>query len=744
MLITLLIISASAFAGARATDIARVSQAIQLDGFVRDKAWLHSREFSQFMQIEPTPGEKPSEETRVRILYDDDYLYVAVTAYDREPQKIMASQLEREGDIGSDDAIELIIDSYNGGTNAVAFKTNPLGARQDFEITDGNRRVNRAWDTFWDVETAVTDSGWNAEFRIPFTSLRFEEKARTEMGFKVVRTIRRKSETVMFPPVDPKLNRPQYRLQYTKKIILEGLNSKSPLYVTPYMIADYYNQYRLNDEQSAYKRSSDILSRKNLFSNPALDRLASNVGMDLKYGISKNITLDVTLNTDFAQAEADDRIINLTRYSVSFPEKRDFFLESNDLFSFRFGSTQIFYSRRIGIENGINVPILAGMRLTGKTNGYQIGLLNMQTKRVPDENINAHNFTVFRLTKEFGNDGSYIGGLFTNTVSTNTSQYNRLGGIDIKYRFDPQWYVSAKTAISFDDDLPVNKNYVLNFFLRKETTSGFEHMAFYSEIAPNFHAATGFLRYNNIRNAFIRNAYKWVFEGSKLFARLTLSHFQENIWTRSSGRLETFRTGMRARLKFMDGKELELEPLNYKRDYLPQNWQINDGIVIPFGEYEMYESKIKYATGRSSNHNGSLAIGIAGFYGGKRIEAKFDYRYIFSSVFKISGSYEFNNLSFPDRYVVGKGSSEFRSYLLRLKPVINFSSRWSLKMLFQYESEDDRIDSNIRLRYNPREGTDFFLVYNQGMNLDRYRYESAKPSIDNQTIIAKYSQTFNL
>ncbi|MFB0518306.1 MAG: DUF5916 domain-containing protein, partial [Acidobacteriota bacterium] len=319
----------------------RIKGPVTLDGLSNEPAWEGIEPLPVVMH-RPNFGNEPSERTEILVAYDDDFLYVAGRLFDSEPTKIQSNSKERDSGDPSSEWFGIIIDSFNDNENALEFLTTPAGLRCDvavFNDAQGENPVNISWNTFWDVETVRNDEGWFAEFRIPFSSLRFQDiNGRVVMSIISWRYIARKAEWVIFPAIPP--NWGFYSIlkpSQAQEVVFEGLYRRKPLYIAPYLLGGFGQSFELNEGETGYQR---------------VENLAHEVGLDVKYGLTSNLTLDVTLNTDFAQVEADDQQINLTRFSLFFPEKRLFFQERSSNFDFNFETgepNRLFYSRRIGI-----------------------------------------------------------------------------------------------------------------------------------------------------------------------------------------------------------------------------------------------------------------------------------------------------------------------------------------------------------------------------------------------------------
>ncbi len=335
--------------------IPKIDAEIVFDCKPDEEIWLEIPSLP-FIMHQPVYGKEPSEKTECMIFFNDDYLYVGANIYYTDISFMASVGKQRDYFSMKCDWFGIHLDSFNDNENGMAFYTNPNGLRFDATVKNdasaGLEDINISWNTFWDVSTSHDHGGWYMEMRIPVSSLRFQdEDGFVEMGLTVVRFIPKKSEVITFPPIDPKHENSYWKPSLAAPIELIGLRPGKPIYLTPYLIGGIQQNHFLNEAETSYEREI----------TPKLD-----AGLDFKYGLTKNLTLDLTLNTDFAQVEADEQQINLTRYSIFFPEKRPFFLEKSDVFDFDLlGGNKLFYSRRIGLHEGSVVRIIGGARVTG-------------------------------------------------------------------------------------------------------------------------------------------------------------------------------------------------------------------------------------------------------------------------------------------------------------------------------------------------------------------------------------------
>src|SRR5436190_4898378 len=385
-----------------------IPTAVTLDGRLDEPVWATADSIDDFRQREPLEGSPATERTVVKVARDAEALYIVVRCYDSNMRGVRASQLRRDADLSSDDNVRLLIDSFNDRRSAFVFATNPSGARWDAQFS-GVDDVNENWNGVWDVAVSRDSAGWTAEFRIPLRALRFRGGTNTVFGFNVRRFIRRKNEEDLW--------RSSGRAQGIYRLDNEGA------------ITDLGDLRRPRDlELYPYALGRAVETQHDSVGGPTKDGYVSGKGgVDAKLGITPTLTADVTVNTDFAQVEADQQVINLTRFPFFFPEKRQFFLESSSVLDLGTpGRVQLFYSRRIGLDtSGAPVPILAGGRLYGRLGPWRVGVLDAQTGGA-DKAKDA----VVRVQHDLF-DRSYIGAIGTLHAVSGGQGVQRAGGVDV-------------------------------------------------------------------------------------------------------------------------------------------------------------------------------------------------------------------------------------------------------------------------------------------------------------------------
>ena len=409
-----------------------------IDGLLKEAIWMMASPAAHFIQKQPDEGQPATENTEVRILYDMNNLYIGIMCFDSEPDRIIANEKRRDSEaIYDNDHVQIMLDTFHDRRNGYIFVTNPLGARLDLQVRKEGKReggrpgmanpnVNRDWNGVWKVRSAIISNGWSAEIEIPLYSLRFNEHSEDGWGINFFRNIRRKNEESTWAPLPRNLEFHKISLAGVLQG-LEGIEKGLNLQVKPYILTD-----------RVYERDeAGLLQAEN-----GLDG-----GIDVKYGLTSNITLDVTFNTDFSQVEADDQQINLTRFSLYYPEKREFFLENSAVFSVGGADdAMIFFSRRIGLsEGGEEIPLWGGVKIAGKAGRLNLGFINLQSRRKGD--IAANNFTVVRLSRDIFRQ-SALGIMVTNRQSSRSEDYNRTFCIDGDFVFGENLFMNAYIAMT--------------------------------------------------------------------------------------------------------------------------------------------------------------------------------------------------------------------------------------------------------------------------------------------------------
>ncbi len=740
--ILLSLLSQIALFGQETIKITRLNTPVEFDGHLSEASW-EGLEFFPLIQNRPNFGNEPSEISEVMIAYDNEYLWVGARLYMRDAKKIFANSKKRDEMLFGFDSFGILLDSYNDNETALAFFTTPTGLRTDYAVSNdaagsgggggqgppGFDALNFSWNTFWDVKTTRDDRGWYVEMRIPFSSIRFKpQDDLANMGLIISRTISANSETDTWPAIDPK-----YGFMATSKpsqattVVFEGARPSKPVYVSPFIIAGYSKDWELDSTGTTYLPDD----------NPQY-----NAGLDIKYSINSNLTLDLTANTDFAQVEADDQQVNLNRYDLFFPEKRVFFQERSSLFSFNLGGmSDLFYSRNIGIsEDGNPIRIYGGARLTGRMGKWDVGLLDMQTKEY--EETPSENFGVLRMRRQVINPNSYVGGIFTSRLGMNGEQ-NFAYGLDGIFRLFGDDYLNVKAAQSYDKEIDNTLASIdPSFFMvnwERRSEEGFAYNLNYSYSGQKFNPGIGFVQRPGMQGFQGGLMYGWIpGEESKVF------NYNVNIrgerYTRlEDGQLESLRIGPGFELntKREIGGELSVE---YQEEGVLNDFPLTDSIWIKAGNYSFVGVRGDIRTPESKKISARLELNGGGFFDGRNYGIEVESMLNFSSSLQLSAAYEFNAIRFPDR----ETNNALNIHSTNVKALFMLNTKISASVLVQYVNIEDEFITNFRFRYNPREGNDFYIVYNGFRGLNDNNEIPAPPSYYNRTIMLKYTHTFRL
>jgi hypothetical protein len=712
----------------------RLDGPIQLDGLSDEPAWEAVQPWLP-TQYEPDNGAPPTERTEFLVAYDDDYIYFALRGYDADRTGIRSNTLYRDR-LSGDDHFEILLDTFNDNETAVLFTTTPGGIRKDAAISNdasgggiaSGGWINGDFNTFWDVETVVNHEGWFAEMRVPFTSLRFQdEDGQVVMGITLQRKVARKTERLVFPPVPSIANWAFLKPSLAQKIVLEGVHPRKPLYVTPYGLSGLGQSFSLNDAGTRYPRDDD---------------LKGEAGVDLKYGLTNNLTLDLTVNTDFAQVEADDQQVNLTRFSLFFPEKRQFFQERAGIFDFRTGGlSRLFHSRRIGLtDDGQPVRILGGARLVGRWGPWDVGFLDMQT--ADSETLPSENFGVLRLRRQVFNAYSYAGAMVTSRVGTDGS-HNLAYGLDGVVRVAGDDYLTLQWAQTFDHEQIDDANLGLvnsgrfTAELERRRRRGWGYNAVVAWTGPAYDPGIGFTQRNDFTLLDDAASYTWLPSdaSSLIWHTLGLAGFA---FVRNGDRsIESAEVGPEWEFAAKSGAGGSLEAKVLFEDLLVP-FPLSEEAVVPTGSYTFFRVGASYHVSHTRLFQLRPRVEAGTFYDGWQATAEVSPIWYVSPHLELAGSYRFNRIRLPDR------DQRLDAHLARLRIGTALNTNVSTNAFIQFNSATNNVSANVRFRYNFREGNDLWIVYNEGMNTDRYRLTPPLPFTDTRTILFKYIYTFHL
>lgn len=716
--------------GFRTIESTTAAMHIKIDGVLNEPAWQHAAFQSHFVQREPNIGEPATERTEVALLRDQHFLYIGVKCYDSEPEKIIARQMRRDARMDDDDQFQIVFDTYRDRRNGYYFVINPNGCRRDASFGDEGKSYNSDWDGIWQAAAKVNEKGWFAEIAIPWKTLRFAESDTATWGANFSRSIRRKNEQVFWQLVPRDAGRMGlFRLSQAGSIVgLSGMKAGGNLEVKPYLLG------------GVAKDASTDFHVKNV----------QNFGIDAKVNLSSNVAMNLTWNTDFAQVEADQEQINLTRFSLYFPEKRDFFLDGAETFNFggqsisgRRGSgngIRLFYSRRIGIEDGNQQPLLYGVKLFGKAGKFQTGVLNVMTEAMTatadDEQqfYPASNFTVIRLRRELLHRSS-VGFMLLNKEQINSEHYNRSGGFDIHLPLTDRFTVSGAVAATYGPDA-VEDDEIIK--MDEKNKAGSIEIAYDSDlwdaqfshlnIQDNFNAEMGYVRRTNIKNSEAEIEFS---PRPKHLPSIRQFRFRlrGNYMTDQNNVMQESEVSPNFGIRFQNGAFI-YSGWSIQNEYIDEDWEVRPGFIIPSANYVSQRLFVFVSTDESRAFSGGMMASYGGYYTGKRLLLRPRLQMSQSKHLSTELDVSFNYVSLPE--------GDFHAQTFGCRLYYYFSTKFYVKAYVQLNddrlsNDGDRISlANLLLRWTFRPGSDIYLVYN-----DRRLFGASKGQVANRTIMAK-------
>lgn len=726
-------------------EIPMIQGTITLDGRPDEAAWENAALVKGTMFL-PDPGADPSQDTDFLIAHDGEYLYFACRAYETDPSQIRVTTLARDVSAYSTDSCGIRIDSFNDEENAIMFVTTPASVRTDWAFAnDASGMPNQDWNTFWDAEGTVTDYGWSAEIRVPFSSMSFQSvDGQVVMGFAVARSIVRNNETVVHPAIPPNWGPSSIaKPSQMRKMIFHGVEPTRPIYLTPYALTGTGFVNSLNTPRDAYVRD---------------DNRVFEVGGDLRYGLTRNLNLDVTVNTDFAQVESDNLQVNLTRFSLFFPEKRRFFQERAAIFEFPLGFRErLFHSRRIGLVNGEPVTLYGGARMVGRVGDWDVGMIDMQTGGVEAAmagraDLPSENMGVLRLRRRVLNQFSTAGGIFTSRIGDDGS-YNVLYGNDAVLRLFGQDYLTLNWAQSFEEDSPLPPGAQplpeaddIGFFERslarlnwqRRGNDGLTYTVDVTRAGRVFEPGLGFLLRRDYTAGSTSIGYGWRPQGQGAALNRYAISFNGNGYRRNAEEsIESAAFGIRGDMELRTGHSFNLD-VNRNYEDLTRPFPISASAVVPVGSYWFNDVSLNFNPPSGAIIRPRINIAGGQFYDGSRISGSISPSWSASRNVTLGGEYQLDRIRFDER------DQSFTSHIGRFRGDFTFTTRTSASAFVQYNSTGDVVVSNLRFRYNPTEGRDLYIVWNEVVNSDRYALNPVAPFTQQRSILIKYVHTFTL
>ncbi len=677
------------------------------------------------VQSSPVYGAPPSERTVFRLAHDDEYLYAGLWAYDSDPAGIRAESLRRNESSFSNDWFLVSLDTFRDRENTLLFATSPAGVRTDAAFTgDATSAPNLAWNAFWDSAVTRDEEGWYAAIRIPLSSLRFEEHdGRVVMGVTLARRIARKNEMISWPGIPHDWGvRSIYKASMMRDVILDGVRPATPVYLTPYGLAGTSRAHRRDPVGPGFVRDEETRHES---------------GLDLRFSPTSNLHADVTVNPDFAQVEADEQRVNLTRFSLFFPERRPFFQERASVFRYSLGGNErIFHSRRIGLVDGAPVRIHGGARLVGRVAGWDLGVLNMQTART--EGTPAENAGVLRVRRRVLNEHSAAGAILASRLGRDGSRH-LTWGTDALLRVGDRDHLTlnwAGIAERGDEGADRPDRSFLRLRWERRGIYGTTWDMEAARVGEGFRPALGFVARTDYGRAGGEVSHGWRAEEASFLLGHFLS-FEGEALRRIGGGVETTRFGPSWRVETKSGHALTASLLS-RREELEAGFPVGGDAGIPAGSHRFTQGEVRYGATRTGVFYLPASLVAGEFYDGRRVSLALGPTWTPSAHLHLSGAYQWDRLRFDQR------DQGLDSHLVRLRALVMFNTRLSTVGFVQYGSSQDLVAWNLRLRYNPREGDDLYLVYDHSLNTDRFERDPVPPRTDGRTFLIKYSRTFTL
>ena len=690
----------------------RLDESLDFDGVLDEAVYGTVPAISGFIQLTPDVGAPATERTEAWILFDETNIYVSARLWDSAPEsQWVANEMRRDtSQLRQNDTFAVLFDTFYDRRNGVHFYTNPLGARADQQFTnEGN--PNSDWNPVWDVRTGRFDGGWTVEMEIPFKTLRYRSEPPHIWGIQLRRAIRRKNEWAYLTrlPVASGAGggaRGAFRVSKAGSLVgLEPPAAGRNIELKPYAIGG------LTTDMSA--------------TPVKINEASADGGIDVKYGITQNLTADFTWNTDFAQVEVDERQVNLTRFPLFFPEKREFFLEGRGIFSFASGGVtraasvargavpgffgdanvpQLFYSRKIGLEEGRVVPIVGGARVTGKVGRFDVGLLNIHAGEEAVSDSKPTNFSVVRLRRDILRRSS-VGAMFTNrSVSRVAPGPSQAYGVDGTFAFFENVNLTtyiARTQLPGPEHQGKDLSYQGKF---EYAADRYGFQADHLVVEDNFLPEVGFLRRDNFRRTFTSARFSPRPQSIQSVRQFTLEGSIDYIQTADENHLETrqnfvafeteFESSDRLTLAATDSYELLVQP------FVPPG----SGFSIPAGGYSFADVYVAYSMAQQRRVNGTVAVRRGAYFDGDLTTLELTQgRIAVLPQMSVEPTVSFNWIDTP--------YGAFQTNLAVARVNYAFNPRMFFSGLIQYNSASNSFSSNLRLRWEYSPGSELFVVY---------------------------------
>jgi len=704
--------------GVRNGTAARVDASPTIDGRLDEAQWATADPLTGFVQYEPGEGTPATERTEVRILMDDEALYIGAWMLDRDAGGIIVGERRRDANLGDSDAFLVVLDTYLDQQTGFVFGTNPGAIEYDGQVR-GEGGANTSWDGSWTVATSQDASGWYAEMRIPFSTLRYGAGDQQTWGLNLTRYIRRKNEQVVWSPVARQYS--FYRLTEAGRLAQVQPPPRRITTVTPYALGAASRVPRVDpDVEYPYE-----------------------FGADAKIGITQSLALDLTVNTDFAQVEVDDQQVDLTRFSLFFPEKRPFFLENADLFAVGLdflpgrtsGRTALFHSRRIGVQSGDQVPIQWGSRLSGRAAGMSVGALYMRTEGLTGLQ-DPTEWTLARVARELPNR-SRVGVIYTSRASTTTSDFGRTYGADARVGIGEHWTFSMLGGFTEQPGI-TDSRHILSAVGEYLTRSWYLR-TYHDRVGWNFDPQMGFIPYRGFNESSMR-VERMERPRERSWWREFRTHVRRTWSYDLSGFKELEFRHLHSNLNFEDGSQLS-PAVQWVEEGLRVPFRIRGtSIVVPAGSYKGWNTYGNFRTNPAArvSFNGRWDMGM--YLSGNRWGGQLGVAYRHGDVLTSSVSVSHNRIRLPQ--------GDYNTTLTRVGARYGFSPDIFLEGLVQYSDQSRIWSGNVRFGWLDTAGTGLFIVYNERLEIDAVGVRGILPgdalAPSERTFAIKYTKQLDL
>ena len=684
-------------------------KSIKLDGILDEPCWHQAPTIENFTQREQTEGALPTERTKVAVVYNTNEIYFGIWCYDSDAEKISAQQMAHDFSWRSDDNIEIMISPYNDNRNGYLFVTNPNGAMADVKVGDEGHNWNKDWNAVWDVAVSKADSGWFVEVYIPFSSMKFKKDSLQIWGINFERNIRRKKEQLLWQGWS-RLYDVEKISQSGKLAGLQNIKQGTTFELKPYLL------------------SGIELSN----SSP---KTTAKIGGELNFDLSPTLKWNFTVNTDFAQVESDRKQINLSRFSLFYPEKRQFFLEGKSFYDMDVGNVQLFYSRRIGIDQQTEVPIIGGTRLFGKLNKTNIGVMSIQTDA--KDTVPTTNYSVIKIKQDIFKQSS-IGIVATQKYSEN--HYNRVFGSNFIYSIS-DFMKGKNLTCGAIFALSETKNFGETENLNVDNSSYHVFLSYpndqvefdlgFSSVGDGFNPEMGYARRTNYQMIYSELQFNPRFKNMPFFRNLIFKPLDINYYINEQTKeVESIFYEWRP-FGFVtrSGEFFEFN-IQHLFDRPTEKFELVDSVFIDAGSYWDNKYEIQFSTFRGRKMAVEASINVGEFYSGHRQEFEIYYRYSINKHLNFEVEWQKNLVQVPQK--------DFTTDDIGVRINYAFNPKLHTNVFAQWNNEDENILVNYRLNWIPKIGSFFYFVINQELDT------KSGITIERTTILGKFIWRFAL